>query len=168
MDPMLMIMGMTCLIPLSMFGTMKLVDIWQQIFMVKQGYLKADLMRPNGNQIVKFVKPQDMMNIVEGQAFPFNDDPNYLVREAGIIGTIPKIVLDSKSAQQVRLRNITTGKEVNPQIIHGAGKMSYIRGQNDATTDLKGLKNLVLVGVVCSLIAALSAFAPMLLKPAGG
>ena len=167
MDPMLMIMGMTALIPLVMFGTAKLVDVYRQIFLAKQGYVKADVTRPNRRQIQVYVKPADNVNVVEGKTYPFNNHPDYLVQESGIIGTIPKISIDCKSASQVRPVNSDIG-DVTPQLMTGAGKLAYTQGMNDATTDLKEIKKYVLIGVVCSLISALATFAPMLMKGGGG
>jgi len=161
MDPMLEVIGITLLIPFCALGMMKMTDIWRQVALVRQGYVKADFTRPNRRQIVVFVKPADKVNVIEGRTYPFNDHPDYLVQESGILGTIPKISVDSKSSQQVRLVNSDSG-DVNPQLMTGAGKLAYVRGQNDASTDLKQIMTWLKVSCLCSGLAALAAIGPMI------
>jgi len=166
MDQMILIMGMTACIPLVCLGMIKIVTIYQEVFLVRKGYVKADVTRPNRRQVEVYVKPADNVNVIEGKTYPFNNHPDYLVQESGLLGTIPKISIDCKSASQVRLVNSDAG-DVTPQLMTGAGKLAYMQGMNDATTDMKGIKNLVIISVIFSILAALAAFAPMMMKPAG-
>lgn len=134
---------------LGVAGIIKVAEEIYEAFLVGQGFLKVFLMRPNRRATMWYSKPKDKQIVIEGMAYAFSDDPDYMPVLGGLFVGMPTIFLDSKTNRQIKVCNTNIMDAGNdPRALDGAGKLSWSAGFLEGAGDLKQLKMFFIILLV--------------------